>query len=806
MADLIWVISSSVLIIAVLIIRAVFGKRMRSGLRCALWGLVLIRLLIPGTIFELPFSVESTATKIDAVSNIVEFENVSHYGYDEENKMVYYYRPDFPAPKLVVTEENVPYERFVEIEKTIDVIRVLRIVWYSGIAATAAAFLVKNGVFYLNLRRRRKRIDVKSKLKFYRIEGISSPFLFGNSIYVDTAVSNDEEKLNHVLSHELSHYRHKDHWFAVLRCALLCLHWYNPLVWAASYFYRRDADLFADDGAIRALGDSERENYGRTLIAFADASKRESALSGAIMMIGGKSALFERIKRIAKKPKTSIICAISALVVALSVVVVVFAGKSDEKPRETPDEIGAGTSIEDNSDIDNDNIINIGIKDDGHLDLPDRNLIESIKILRTSGCFGYNDKVTGGNAVSDRIIDALENVTVDVSSVENPQKPEIGGDNLSFVFSLSDGTSYRLLFYFKNYPVPSDEDGVYSECYKTYGYDQILSIVSELKGINIRGKDENAMRLSDYFSISQIAPESFNYFDELVRYTMTLGTTSTSFTLDAKFNKYVTDDNAILLSNGKYLCAFRDINKMCFAVCNKVSDDHYEIFGLMSSKAIYDQKIVESLKPGMTFSEILSYYYRFDFSPSLYSEDLSNSALILTYDGTYRLIFNTARGTDPHSLDGFDELIKVEKYDNYYINEILSINYNNSLGVLSDELLSQIISDYIEYLQVSAPYDPEIDGRPWVERYYGSYDGAVPVIISGFGITGVERTEEIAGYNIYYQVGHKILVWHDGDFFTMQEAYDKEFLTESDVCNIAYFHKNEQYVSIESPYGEIFMY
>ena len=25
---------------------------------------------------------------------------------DEENKMVYYYRPDFPAPKLIVTEEN----------------------------------------------------------------------------------------------------------------------------------------------------------------------------------------------------------------------------------------------------------------------------------------------------------------------------------------------------------------------------------------------------------------------------------------------------------------------------------------------------------------------------------------------------------------------------------------------------------------------------------------------------------------------------------------------------------------------------
>ncbi|MBR3382505.1 MAG: hypothetical protein IKG85_05655 [Clostridia bacterium] len=54
MTDPIWIISSCALIVAVIAIRAVFGKRMSAGLRYALWGLVLLRLLIPGTVFSKP--------------------------------------------------------------------------------------------------------------------------------------------------------------------------------------------------------------------------------------------------------------------------------------------------------------------------------------------------------------------------------------------------------------------------------------------------------------------------------------------------------------------------------------------------------------------------------------------------------------------------------------------------------------------------------------------------------------------------------------------------------------------------------
>lgn len=63
MNAIVWAASSSVLIAAVLLTRAVFGKKMRPGLRYAMWALVLIRLLVPVSIFSSPVSVGGTLEK-----------------------------------------------------------------------------------------------------------------------------------------------------------------------------------------------------------------------------------------------------------------------------------------------------------------------------------------------------------------------------------------------------------------------------------------------------------------------------------------------------------------------------------------------------------------------------------------------------------------------------------------------------------------------------------------------------------------------------------------------------------------------
>ena len=52
-----WILMSSLLIVIVLAVRALFRGRMGLRLRYALWLLVLLRLLVPGTVFQTGLSV-----------------------------------------------------------------------------------------------------------------------------------------------------------------------------------------------------------------------------------------------------------------------------------------------------------------------------------------------------------------------------------------------------------------------------------------------------------------------------------------------------------------------------------------------------------------------------------------------------------------------------------------------------------------------------------------------------------------------------------------------------------------------------
>lgn len=76
-----------------------------------------------------------------------------------------------------------------------------------------AAYCRKNRIFYRDLG--------EEDLQVYLLEGISSPFLFGKSIYVNASVTEEEKMLHHILLHEYCHYKHRDNFWSFVR--ILCL-------------------------------------------------------------------------------------------------------------------------------------------------------------------------------------------------------------------------------------------------------------------------------------------------------------------------------------------------------------------------------------------------------------------------------------------------------------------------------------------------------------------------------------------------------------------------------------------------------
>jgi hypothetical protein len=186
------------------------------------------------------------------------------------------------------------------------------------------------------LRKNQKPLECDSPIPVYISDAAISPCLVGlfrPAVYLTPECAADETIFRHVLAHELTHYAHKDHIWALVRCVCLCVYWFNPLVWIAAWFSRRDCELACDEGAIKRLGEAERIAYGRSLLlVVSQASPSGRLMLTATTMAESKKQLKERVKFIAHKPKWSLIATACMMLVCILVTGCVVTGPTMNSP------------------------------------------------------------------------------------------------------------------------------------------------------------------------------------------------------------------------------------------------------------------------------------------------------------------------------------------------------------------------------------------------------------------------------------------------------------------------------------------
>lgn len=284
-----WFIASAVTILAVLGIRWLVKDRVSYRLRYALWLLVLLRLLIP---------VHFASSQM-SVARLVDCETVPRVSSSE------------------TISDGVPAAAPTQTPPTMDPAAVLTAIWLAG-AGTILAFLTGSGArLQWKLRRDRVRIDAGvCPVPVYRTAAVQSPCLVGlfrPVVYVTETAQGASAR--HVLLHEMTHLRHFDHVWTVLRCVVLAVHWFDPLVWIAAGLSKRDGELACDEGVLKYLGDGERIAYGRTLIQLSCNAGKGGTIMMGNAMLEKKGSLRQRIEAIAadKRTKTSM----AALMVVL---------------------------------------------------------------------------------------------------------------------------------------------------------------------------------------------------------------------------------------------------------------------------------------------------------------------------------------------------------------------------------------------------------------------------------------------------------------------------------------------------------
>ena len=341
-----WVISSSILILTVIVLRTCFKGRISLRLQYALWGLVLLRLLVPVSFGSSNFSVANlteAAQDTPAVQAVMDVGNLKippmSYEAAYETIVRNYEAEGIDVDSLQGSErEALEYEAYSKMEgRSLSEIlgKAGLILWVSGCVFVAALFLITNIRFKRKIMSSRYNLAVrKENLDVYVTGEIDTPCLFGirdPAIYVTYPVADDPTLLRHTLEHEATHYRHGDHVWAVLRCAALAIHWYNPLVWWAAVLSQRDGELACDEATIRRLGEGERAEYGRTLIGMT-CRKKANVLIAATTMTTSGSGIKERILLIARKPKMALYTLLSVVLIAAIAVGCTFTGAKNQGP------------------------------------------------------------------------------------------------------------------------------------------------------------------------------------------------------------------------------------------------------------------------------------------------------------------------------------------------------------------------------------------------------------------------------------------------------------------------------------------
>ncbi len=186
-------------------------------------------------------------------------------------------------------------------------------IWF----VVAAAMIIYGMVSFVILKRKmRKAAQIEANI--YEAKYINSPFVLGvfnPGIYLPTGLSGKEK--SYVILHEQTHIRRRDHIIKFVAYFILCLHWFNPLVWVAFLLMGADMEMSCDERVLKEMGDEMKKDYSLSLLSLATEYR---IISGSPLAFG-EGGIKERIKNVLNFKKTSrvIIVAAVAFVAVLSV-------------------------------------------------------------------------------------------------------------------------------------------------------------------------------------------------------------------------------------------------------------------------------------------------------------------------------------------------------------------------------------------------------------------------------------------------------------------------------------------------------
>lgn len=391
-------LKAGLVILLVICVRMLL-KRAPKIFSYALWGIVLLRLLVPLSI-ESPVGVLPPKTEFAPVAEV--------------NRVLPEMEFETPADRVDNrwhVQNSLPGEPQVQVTDVLEPTHYLAVIWCAGVAIMALHSLVS----YRKLRRR-VHIAVALEKGVFLADDIATAFVMGiirSRIFLPACLKEGER--DYIIAHERQHLRRGDHIFKALGFLALTVHWFNPLVWIAFVLAGRDMEMSCDEAVVRKLGTHIRADYSASLLNLATGHRLFSITPLAF----GEGNPTGRVRNLAKWKKpalwVSVICLVLCCVLAVCLLTDREAeGGAEVITAETVPAVPADTTPPETEPLQEDWCISI------KLDRVSRTGATALFVYSGPTVFSYGDFLsleqwTGDAWVSMKELDGYENYVGDSS-------------------------------------------------------------------------------------------------------------------------------------------------------------------------------------------------------------------------------------------------------------------------------------------------------------------------------------------------------------------------------------------------------
>ncbi len=244
------IVSGFYIILILLFRRILNNKSFKYSLKI-IWGIIILRLILPYSI-RIPISrVEGTGV-VNAARNLI-VDLIIKANQFKANFLIYNIDSFFPKLNRVFVA------LLISIYTGFKIYQMKKALFHS--------YILENNEFinsYL------KEFKIKREIQVLINNDLKHPITYGiikPKIIIQSGLLEDKNTLKHVLTHEVIHIKELDILWNYLKNILICIYWYNPLIWLMGISLNEDIEILCDKLVITNLGNNEenKKNYCITM-------------------------------------------------------------------------------------------------------------------------------------------------------------------------------------------------------------------------------------------------------------------------------------------------------------------------------------------------------------------------------------------------------------------------------------------------------------------------------------------------------------------------------------------------------------